>query len=68
MDFGGEPPSAQYFSSKKYGRFFDRLCSRLLRTPMVLILEESEPVVSDDGWSQTVRIDQIELTPKGSRQ
>ena len=34
---------------------------------MVLVLEESEPVAADDGWTLTVGIKQIELTPNGSR-
>ena len=34
---------------------------------MVLVLEESEPVASEDGWTMTVRVNQIDLTPKGSR-
>jgi hypothetical protein len=33
----------------------------------MLILEESEPVASDNGWTMTVRIDQIDQTPRGSR-
>ena len=35
---------------------------------MVLLLEESQPVASADGWMQTVTIEQIEQTPRGSRQ
>ena len=34
---------------------------------MVLILHESEPVAADDGWTLTVKIDQIDQTPRGSR-
>ena len=34
---------------------------------MVLILHESEPVASADGWTMTVSIDQVDQTPRGSR-
>ena len=34
---------------------------------MVLVLEESQPVASADGWVQTVTIEQIEQTPNGTR-
>eukprot|EP00966_Prymnesium_polylepis_P215640 4993777-Prymnesium_polylepis.1 len=33
----------------------------------MLRLEESQPVLSDDGCTQTVTIEQIEQTPQGSR-
>ena len=33
----------------------------------MLLLEESQPVASGDGWTMTVDINQIDLTPKGSR-
>eukprot|EP00966_Prymnesium_polylepis_P247916 5732663-Prymnesium_polylepis.1 len=35
---------------------------------MVLLLEESQPVASADGWIKTVTIDQVEQTPRGTRQ
>ena len=35
---------------------------------MVVLLEESQPVASADGWIKTVTIDQVEQTPRGTRQ
>lgn len=35
---------------------------------MTTLFEESEPVASPRGWTLTVRIDQIRITPGGSRQ
>ena len=33
----------------------------------MLLLEESQPIASGDGWTMTVEVNQIEQTPKGSR-
>ena len=34
---------------------------------LMLLLQESQPVASADGWTQTVTIEQIEQTPRGTR-
>eukprot|EP00966_Prymnesium_polylepis_P091632 2121107-Prymnesium_polylepis.1 len=64
MDFGCEPPSAQYFPPKSTGVFLPPVLQAARDTHMVLLLEELQPVASADGWTQTATIEQIEQTPR----
>eukprot|EP00966_Prymnesium_polylepis_P282766 6533637-Prymnesium_polylepis.1 len=68
MGYGGEPPSAQFISKKTpviLTACAPGACS-VLRWGM-LLLEESQPVASDDSWTQTITIEQVEQTPRGTR-
>ena len=70
MGFGGEPPSAQFLSQKTpVLQAFLTACApgAAPYCAGMLLLEESQPVASDDGWTQTITIEQIEQTPRGTR-